>query len=75
MSSYMVEDETTIECPFFSFNYEHVLFKQYQNVRQRNRIVHEYAEEFYQLSAQNNMEDNEHKLFACFFGVLWEVIQ
>ena len=37
--------------------------------------MHDYAEEFYRLSARNNLEENEQQLVARFVGGLQEVIQ
>ncbi|KAI0524322.1 hypothetical protein KFK09_003688 [Dendrobium nobile] len=56
-------------------DYEQMLYQQYQHCRQGNRSVNEYTEEFYRLSARNNLNETANQLVARYIGGLKESIQ
>ncbi|XP_020704270.2 uncharacterized protein K02A2.6-like [Dendrobium catenatum] len=56
-------------------DFEQMLYVQYQHCVQGNRSVNEYTEEFYRLSARNNLNENANQLVARFIGGLKEAIQ
>ncbi|KAI0507593.1 hypothetical protein KFK09_013719 [Dendrobium nobile] len=60
---------------FLPTDFEQLLYLQYQQCRQGNRPVHEYTEEFYRLSARNNLSESENQLVARYIGGLKESIQ
>ncbi|XP_028553742.1 uncharacterized protein LOC114580414 [Dendrobium catenatum] len=47
----------------------------YQHCSQGSKTVNEYTEEFYQLSARNNLQESENQLVARYIGGLKESIQ
>ncbi|XP_020696471.1 uncharacterized protein LOC110109634 [Dendrobium catenatum] len=57
-------------------DYEQMLYVQYQQYCvQGNRSVNEYTEEFYRLSARNNLNETANQMVARFIGGLKETIQ
>ncbi|XP_020691321.2 uncharacterized protein LOC110105961 [Dendrobium catenatum] len=60
---------------FLPTDYEQMLYLQYQHCSQGQRFVSEYTEEFYRLSASNNLQESEVQLVARYIGGLKELIQ
>ncbi|PKU79208.1 RNA-directed DNA polymerase [Dendrobium catenatum] len=60
---------------FLPTDFEQLLYLQYQQCRQGSRPVHEYTEEFYRLSARNNLRESENQLVARYIGGLKENLQ
>ncbi|KAI0530516.1 hypothetical protein KFK09_000060 [Dendrobium nobile] len=56
-------------------DYEQMLYLQYQHCVQGNRSVNDYTEEFYRLSARNNLNESTNQLVARYIGGLREAIQ
>lgn len=56
-------------------DYEQMLYQQYQHCRQGNRSVNDYTEEFYCLSARNNLNEMVNQLVARYIGGLKDAIQ
>ncbi|KAI0527329.1 hypothetical protein KFK09_002929 [Dendrobium nobile] len=52
-----------------------MLYMQYQQCSQGQRSVNDYTEEFYHLSARNNLNENTNQLVARYIGGLKETIQ
>lgn len=44
---------------FLPADYEQMLYQQYQHCQQHNRSINDYIEEFYRLSARNNLNETE----------------
>ncbi|KAI0520448.1 hypothetical protein KFK09_007923 [Dendrobium nobile] len=60
---------------FLPTDFEQMLYLQYQHCSQGARTVSEYTEEFYRLSARNNLSESEAQLVARYIGGLREAIQ
>ncbi|KAI0509958.1 hypothetical protein KFK09_010558 [Dendrobium nobile] len=60
---------------FLPTDFEQMLYLQYQHCSQGNRTVNEYTEEFYRLSARNDLNEFENQLVARYIGGLRESIQ
>ncbi|PKU86669.1 RNA-directed DNA polymerase [Dendrobium catenatum] len=60
---------------FLPSDFEQLLYLQYQQCRQNQRTVSEYTEEFYRLSARNNLLESENQLVARYVGGLKEALQ
>ena len=60
---------------FLPPDYEHQLYQKYQNCHQASRSVTEYVEEFYRLSARNNLQESEIQLVSRFLSGLRESIR
>ncbi|XP_020679468.2 uncharacterized protein LOC110097438 [Dendrobium catenatum] len=60
---------------FLPTDYEQLLYMQYQHCSQGNRSVNEYTEEFYRMSARNNLNESTNQLVARYVGGLKEAIQ
>ncbi|XP_028551234.1 uncharacterized protein LOC110091993 [Dendrobium catenatum] len=60
---------------FLPTDFEQLLYLQYQHCRQGQRSVSEYTEEFYRLSARNNLMESENQLVARYIGGLKENLQ
>ncbi|KAI0495827.1 hypothetical protein KFK09_022130 [Dendrobium nobile] len=56
-------------------DFEQMLYIQYQHCVQGNRTVTDYMEEFYRLSARNNLNESENQLVARYIGGLKENLQ
>jgi hypothetical protein len=56
-------------------DYEQILFQQYQDCRQRNRMVQAYIEEFHRLSSRNNLLETDAQQVSRFIGGLRLTIQ
>lgn len=52
-----------------------MLYLQYQHCVQGERHVNVYAEDFYRLSARNNLNETEQQLVARYIGGLKESLQ
>ncbi|XP_028549525.1 uncharacterized protein LOC110110738 [Dendrobium catenatum] len=60
---------------FLPMDFEQMLYVQYQHCSQGTQSVSEYTEEFYRLSARNNLNESETQLVARYIGGLKEAIQ
>ncbi|XP_020691225.2 uncharacterized protein LOC110105887 [Dendrobium catenatum] len=60
---------------FLPTDYEQMLYLKYQHCTQGNRSVSEYTEEFYSLSARNDLNETSNQLVARYIGGLKESIQ
>ncbi|XP_028552635.1 uncharacterized protein LOC110101527 [Dendrobium catenatum] len=60
---------------FLPTDYEQLLYMQYQHCSQGSRSVNEYTEEFYRLSARNNLNESTNQLVARYVEGLKEAIQ
>ncbi|XP_020698415.2 uncharacterized protein LOC110111061 [Dendrobium catenatum] len=60
---------------FLPTDYEQMLYVQYQHCSQGHRSVNEYTEEFYRLSARNNLNESTNQLVARYVGGLKDAIQ
>lgn len=59
---------------FLPSDYEQLLYLQYQRCRQGSKTVSEYTEEFYRLSARNNLNETPQQLIARYVGGLKDAI-
>lgn len=53
---------------FLLSNYCQTVFQKFQNLKQNNKIVDEYTDDFYKLQAQNN-EDEEQSVASYINGL------
>ncbi|XP_020692917.1 uncharacterized protein LOC110107098 [Dendrobium catenatum] len=60
---------------FLPTDYEQMLYLQYQHCTQGARSVGDYTEEFYRLSARNNLRESDNQLVAQYTGGLKESLQ
>jgi len=60
---------------FLPYNYARTIYTQFQNLRQGNRCVDEYASEFFSLMARNNLFETEENSVSRFIGGLKQQIQ
>jgi len=60
---------------FLPYNYARTIYTQFQNLRQGNRCVDEYASEFFSLMARNNLFEIEENSVSRFIGGLKQQIQ
>ncbi|XP_062098356.1 uncharacterized protein LOC133804215 [Humulus lupulus] len=60
---------------FLPPDYEQIFYQQYQQCRQQNRSVADYASEFYRLNARTDLIETEHQQVARFLGGLRDQIQ
>ncbi|XP_020682380.1 uncharacterized protein LOC110099531 [Dendrobium catenatum] len=60
---------------FLPTDYEQMLYVQYQHYSQGGKSVNEYTEEFYRLSARNNLNESENQLVARYVSGLKDFIQ
>lgn len=60
---------------FLPSDFEQLLYLQYQKCHQGNESVSAYTEEFYRLSARNNLNESPQQLVAHYIGGLKESIQ
>lgn len=64
-----------MKATFFPYNYQSLMYQQLQNLRQETKSVNEYADEFYQLIARNDIMETEEQLTSRFVGGLRMQIQ
>ncbi|KAI0499806.1 hypothetical protein KFK09_018014 [Dendrobium nobile] len=60
---------------FLPTDYEQMLYLKYQHCAQGNRSVSEYMEEFYRLSARNDLNETSNQLVVRYIGGLKDSIQ
>src|SRR5574338_1260715 len=60
---------------FLPYNYQSLMYQRLQNLRQGTKTVADYADEFYQLIARNDIMETEEQLTARFVGGLRTQIQ
>lgn len=60
---------------FLLADWEHILYQKYQSCQQKHRSVSEYVDEFYRLSARNNLNESKVQLVSPFFSGLKELIR
>ena len=60
---------------FLPYNYQSLMYQRLQNLRQGTKSVSDYADEFYQLIARNDIMETEEQLTARFIGGLRMQIQ
>ncbi|XP_013679209.2 uncharacterized protein LOC106383681 [Brassica napus] len=60
---------------FIPYNFERLLFQKFHNIRQGNRSVDDYANEFYQLLTRVDVQDSEDQLVARFIAGLRPQLQ
>ncbi|XP_013624493.1 PREDICTED: uncharacterized protein LOC106330598 [Brassica oleracea var. oleracea] len=60
---------------FIPYNFELLLFQKFHNIRQGVRSVEEYANEFYQMLTQVDIQDSEGQLVAHFIAGLRPQLQ
>ncbi|MDQ4222769.1 retrotransposon gag domain-containing protein, partial [Pseudomonas aeruginosa] len=64
-----------LKATFLPYNYQSLMYQRLQNLRQGTRTVNDYADEFYQLIARNDIMETEEQLTARFVGGLRIQIQ
>ncbi|KAK3231710.1 hypothetical protein Dsin_003591 [Dipteronia sinensis] len=60
---------------FLPAYYEQMLYVQYQQCQQKGKSVHDYTDEFYRLSARNNLNETDVQLVAWYVSGLKETIR
>ncbi|PKU87240.1 hypothetical protein MA16_Dca009388 [Dendrobium catenatum] len=60
---------------FLPIDFEQMLYVQYQHCSQGSRTVNDYTEEFYRLSARNNLNESANQIVARYIGGLKDAIQ
>lgn len=60
---------------FLPHNYERTMYTRLQNLRQGNRSVDDYAEEFALLLTRNEINESQVQLVSRFIGGLWPQLQ
>ena len=60
---------------FLPYNFQSLMYQRLQNLRQGTRTVNDYADEFYQLIARNDIMETEAQLTARYIGGLRTQIQ
>ena len=60
---------------FLPYNYDQLMFQKFQNLRQGNRSVDEYATEFFKMITRVEIRDTEQQLVMRFVGGLRQQIQ
>ena len=55
---------------FLPYNYQSLMYQRLQNLRQETKTVNDYADEFYQLIARNDIMETEEQLTARYIGGL-----
>ncbi|CAL9216613.1 unnamed protein product [Arabidopsis halleri] len=60
---------------FLPYNYDQLMFQRFQNLRQGNRTVEDYATEFFMMINRVDTHDSELQLVARFVGGLRQQIQ
>ena len=64
-----------MKATFLPYNYQSLMYQRLQNLRQGTKSVNDYADEFYQLIARNDIMETEEQLTARFVGGLRMQIQ
>ena len=59
---------------FLPADWEQILYQKYQNCQQKYKTVAEYVDEFYRLSARNNLNESKVQLVSRFLSGLKESI-
>ena len=57
-----------MKATFLPYNYQFLMYQRLQNLRQETKTVNDYADEFYQLIARNDIMETEEQLTARFIG-------
>ena len=64
-----------MKATFLPYNYQSLMYQRLRNLRQGTKTVNDYADEFYQLIARNDIMETEEQLTARFIGGLRMQIQ
>ena len=64
-----------MKATFLPYNYQSLMYQRLQNLRQGTKSFNDYADEFYQLIARNDIMETEEQLTTRFVGVLRMQIQ
>ena len=64
-----------LKAQFFPRDYEQTLYQRVQNLRQREKSVKEYTQEFQRLSLRCNLAETEAQRVSCFVNGLKKAIQ
>ena len=59
-----------MKATFLPYNYQSLMYQCLQNLRQGTKTINDYADEFYQLIARNDIMETEEQLTARFIGGL-----